>query len=119
MYTNAKDELLDLIETSGKQVLALTIYKKGYEDAEHYTQLGVGYRQDQWNKALRRLDFGYDSGYGLQELYGCIWFTDGTHAQRHEYDGSEWWRIIEVPPAPTQTKLSDELTPKEEDLQWG
>lgn len=33
----------------------------------------------------------YDSGYGLQELFGDVVFKDGTWLSRGEYDGSEWW----------------------------
>ena len=40
---------------------------------------------------LSRLDFEYDDGYGAQELFGCIWYIDGTWSERGEYDGSEWW----------------------------
>lgn len=32
-----------------------------------------------------------DSGYGAQELFGYIWYNDGTWSERAEYDGAEWW----------------------------
>lgn len=33
----------------------------------------------------------YDAGFGTQELYGYVWFKDGSWLERHEYDGSEEW----------------------------
>lgn len=39
----------------------------------------------------------YDNGYGGQELYGVITFTDGTWLSRGEYDGSEWWEYNKLP----------------------
>jgi hypothetical protein len=47
---------------------------------------------------LDKLDFDYDEDYGGQELFGYIWYKDGTWSERGEYDGSEWWRHIERPP---------------------
>lgn len=43
------------------------------------------------------IDFNYDSGYGGQELYGCIVFEDGSWLERGEYDGSEWWGYKSTP----------------------
>ena len=47
---------------------------------------------------LDKLDLSYDEGYGSQELFGYIWYKDGTWSERCEYDGSEWWRHIKRPP---------------------
>jgi hypothetical protein len=46
---------------------------------------------------LPQLDFEYDSGYGGQELFGYIWYEDGTWSSRGEYDGSEWWEHVSRP----------------------
>ena len=43
------------------------------------------------------LDFDYDNGYGGQNLFGCIWYGDGTWSHREEYDGSEWWQYMKCP----------------------
>lgn len=40
---------------------------------------------------LKSLDFEYNDGYGLQEVFGTIIFNDNTWLSRNEYDGSEWW----------------------------
>ena len=47
---------------------------------------------------LEKLNYiDYDSGYGIQELFGIIVFKDGTWLEREEYDGSEWWKHCELP----------------------
>ena len=51
-------------------------------------------------EVLPRLDFDYDSGYGSQELFGTIWYNDGSWSDRGEYDGSEWWQYQKCPPLP-------------------
>ena len=48
----------------------------------------------------------YDSGYGSQQLFGTIWYKDGTWSTRGEYDGSEWWKYNSCPELP---KLLDRL----------
>lgn len=42
----------------------------------------------------------YDSGYGGQELFGTLWFSDGSWADRGEYDGAEWWEHRSFPAIP-------------------
>ena len=51
-------------------------------------------------EVLPRLDFDYNSGYGSQELFGTIWYNDGSWSDRGEYDGSEWWQYQKCPPLP-------------------
>tara|TARA_R110000822_G_scaffold65508_3_gene160309 strand:- start:298 stop:567 length:270 start_codon:yes stop_codon:yes gene_type:complete len=46
---------------------------------------------------LPDLDFDYDNGYCSQQLFGFIWYSDGTWSCRGEYDGSEWWEHVERP----------------------
>jgi hypothetical protein len=47
---------------------------------------------------LPKLDFEYDDGYGGQELFGYIWYKDGTWSEREEYNGSECWKHKSRPP---------------------
>jgi len=54
---------------------------------------------------LNKLDFEYDNGFGLQRLFGVVWFEDGTWATRGEYDGSEWWEVHEIPEIPDHLKI--------------
>jgi hypothetical protein len=49
-------------------------------------------------EVLPRLDFGYKS----QELFGTIWYNDGSWSDRGEYDGSEWWQYQKCPPLPEE-----------------
>lgn len=49
---------------------------------------------------LESLDFEYDESYGCQNLFGTIWYVDGTWSERHEYDGSEWWLYQKAPEIP-------------------
>ena len=53
-------------------------------------------------EVLPLLDFEYDNGYGGQELFGNIWYKDGTWSERGEYDGSEWWEHKVCPAIPKE-----------------
>jgi hypothetical protein len=58
------------------------------------------YSAEDYDKFMESLDFEYDNGYGLQELYGTVWFSDGTWLERWEYDGSEGWCHQSLPAIP-------------------
>jgi len=53
-----------------------------------------------WETFTKIADRTYDSGYGLNEveLGLTIYFKDGTRLVRREYDGAEWWELIELMP---------------------
>lgn len=51
---------------------------------------------------LEEIDIDYNDGYGGQELYGTIWYRDGTWSERGEYDGAEWWEFKKCPPYPKE-----------------
>jgi hypothetical protein len=55
-------------------------------------------------EVLPLLDFQYYARYGCQELFGNVWYTDGTWSERAEYDGSEWWEYKSCPPIPDTRK---------------
>ena len=96
---NAKQELLSTIEE--KDVLCAYIeYDYDWDEPHKKISLKRGYREDEWEAFLQQLDFLYNDGYGGQLLFGTIWFTDGTWADRAEYDGSEWWVIRQIPSIP-------------------
>ena len=81
---NAKREILE--HTKGKDVEFVSIaFRQGYG---HEPKRIKGTLED----VLPLLDFNYDDGYGGQELFGYIWYADGTWSDRGEYDGSEWWQ---------------------------
>jgi hypothetical protein len=98
---NAKEEFVGHIED--RKVLCAEI-SKGYYETNAFVKLNVGYSEQQWESFLSMLDFNYDNGYGGQELYGTIWYVDGTWSERGEYDGSEWWDYREVPEVPSYLK---------------
>jgi hypothetical protein len=104
--TNAKQEFLNHTFSIGKQVRCASIqYGCEYDDAvPRKYLLNVNYSSNDLDFFLTTLDFCYDSGYGGQELYGTIWYTDGTWSERGEYDGSEWWAYCEVPEIPDELK---------------
>jgi len=106
---NAKQEIEELMlqVSSLTQVRCATIthYKPYLNDAKPKPQpktfnLPILYTAKEAEDFLDSLDFEYDSGYGIQEIYGTIWFEDKTWATREEYDGSEWWEYQEQPEIP-------------------
>ncbi len=99
---NAKDEFL--AHTKDHVVLCATIlHGRDYseEDGETFV-LPVGWQMEKYLDFLANLSFSYDAGYGGQELFGTIWYTDGTWSERGEYDGSEWWDYKACPPIPPE-----------------
>jgi len=44
-----------------------------------------------------KLNFIYDNGFGSQQLFGFIWYKDGTWSDRDEYDGYEQWKHRKPP----------------------
>lgn len=102
---NVKEELLRHIK-EGRIVKCARITRGddwGYEDVINFN-LPIGFDQDYWNRFLSELDFTYDAGYGGQELFGYVWFQDGSWLERGEYDGSEWWAYKKTPVIPEELK---------------
>jgi hypothetical protein len=98
---NAKEEFLGMVRS--KVVTCASIfYKDCWEHDSPGSQhtLPVTYTEEQYNAFVESLDFEYDAGYGGQELFGTVWFKDGTWADRGEYDGSEWWQHHVCPTIP-------------------
>jgi hypothetical protein len=105
---NAKKEFL--VHTKNKELLCVSIFSLCasifYEDLwDHQTSsikyvLPIEHTQEEYDAFIKSLDFDYDSGYGGQELYGTIWYTNGTWSDRGEYDGSEWWQHHQCPDIP-------------------
>ncbi len=91
--TNAKAEFIDLVDT--RRVLCAEVSTETSEFV-----LKVGHSPTEVCEFLDSLDFEYEDGFGGQELFGTVWFTDGTWATREEYDGSEWWEIHALPEIP-------------------
>ena len=99
MYRNAKEELEQLLAGKAKVKCAVI---------DHYGgnwpkfELKVNHTKEEFQSFLNSLDFEYDAGYGVQELYGTVWLEDGTWCTRGEYDGSEWWVHNHLPEIPSE-----------------
>lgn len=59
-----------------------------------------------WEEFQVLADYKYDGGYGGQYVARdlVIIFSDGTHLERGEYDGSEWWEYRETLKIPKKQK---------------
>jgi hypothetical protein len=102
---NCKKEFLE--EVKDKEIVCAEISdcRTAYdEEGGKHHLLPMGYSVRKWNLFLRSLDFEYDGGYGIQEIFGTIWYKDGTWSERGEYDGSEWWAYKSVPVIPEYLK---------------
>ena len=115
--TNAKDEFLGHI--SNRQVLCAQIQKGDDYDEECTPDFGqsvfnltTGWTKEDWDSFISYLDFEYDSGYGGQNLFGTIWYVDGTWSERGEYDGSEWWQYQACPNIPQELNRVDKVRDK-------
>jgi hypothetical protein len=65
-------------------------------------ELNEGYSVDEFKLFLDSIDFEYDNGYGVQNLYGTVWLTNRTWLEREEYDGAEGWRFYKCPELPSE-----------------
>lgn len=95
---NAKQELLDIIKSRNLTILKIdvTLEQTEYDlSSNEYNSI------DKHITALDDLDFDYDSGYGIQELFGIVYCKDSNDnpvwLTRGSYDGSEWWNINTIP----------------------
>ena len=98
--TNAKEEFQEHVK--GMLVKCALVHQNYYwsDDKEPEITLPLNYTEAQYGAFLNQLDFSYDDGYGSQELFGMIWYTDGSWSDRGEYDGSEWWEHNTLPEIP-------------------
>ena len=109
--TNEKDEFLRHI--ANREVLCAQIQKgDNYHDKPTILNLTTGWTKEDWDQFLSDLDFEYDSGYGGQELFGTIWYVDGTWSDRGEYDGSEWYEYHICPQIPKELDRLDKVRDK-------
>lgn len=76
---NAKQELIEHIGNREVKYVHIEYYK------DRKTIAGT------LSEVLPLLYFEYDEGFGWQELFGNIWYADGTWSERGEYNGKEWW----------------------------
>ena len=107
---NAKEELtLHLGSNINKVMCAIvehSVWNYEQEEPKKSFKLLLNHTQEDFTLFLESLNFDYDNGYGLQELYGTVWFNDGTWLQRWEYDGSEGWEYMKCPTVPDELWLT-------------
>ena len=110
---NAREEFIKHV--GSKSVLCAEIQRGDDYDADDVDDqtsvfnLTTGWDSEDWSKFLSNLDFEYDSGYGGQNLFGTIWYADGTWSDRGEYDGSEWYEYHICPNIPAELDRKDKV----------
>lgn len=100
---NAKEEFKEIC-AARKLICAEIYFLFNYGEDRYEYKLKIGYTNNKLIEFMDSLNFEYDSGYGIRQLYGTIWFEDGVWAEREEYDGSEWWKINSYPIIPEDLK---------------
>lgn len=95
---NAKQELLDIIKSRNLTILKIDITFDNID----YDLVSNEYNSiSKHITSLDDLNFEYDSGYGIQELFGVVYCKDINNnpvwLTRGEYDGSEWWNVNTIP----------------------
>ena len=104
---NCKEDFLE--EIAGHEIMCAEIihgdrWDDEEGDAKDIARLPLGFTEKDYSHFLEAIDYEYDSGYGGQEVFGNIWYKDGTWSERGEYDGSEWWAYKTVPVIPDELK---------------
>ena len=88
---------LEEIQKNNKEVISAIMVLNRFPDTDLKIVLNINYSENEYNNFLKVSDVKYENGFGLQELYGYIWYNDGTWSERHEYDGEEEWRYKKCP----------------------
>lgn len=101
---NVFDELMDLKDAHNVTIKAANLsVGDGFTERPTAYTLYPDHSGDEYTAFLEQLaTLDYDNGFGSQELHGYVWFTDGTWAERREYDGSEWWVRVTKPAFPAR-----------------
>ena len=99
--TNAREEFIEHIGNRDVLCAKLTTGEYEWEDFQTFL-LKKNYTELDYLNFLSQINYIYDSGYGGQELFGTIWYKDGTWSIRGEYDGSEWWEHVSKPNIPPE-----------------
>ena len=120
---NAKNELLKKlgkVKKTLEDVVAYNIYldtitcwETDVPDRISVSIKGTKLTQEEINK----LDIEYDPGYGGQELFGRVLFSDNSWFKRGEYDGAEWW-LYQYPPT-VEEVLEGEITHEDHSSRYG
>lgn len=100
--SNCKEDFLREIEGHDLLCAEITSGAEYLPDEDRKIfRLTIGFSENEYQLFLKCINYEYDSGYGGQEVYGTIWYKDGTWSERGEYDGSEWWEYKACPDVPS------------------
>ena len=110
---NAKKELVEALDDLTKKYsvsvkCAWMTYKDYSGTNKVHAYLPVGFNTGELVDFLREIDFDYDDGWGTQEVFGLVWFDDGSWMERGEYDGAEWWEYRQTPDIPAYLTVEQE-----------
>jgi hypothetical protein len=92
---NAKEEFLGLVTGTEATVLWAKFTTETGGEAILFPACAASKRA--WDLFLSVLDYKYDSGFGGEDTEGTVMFSDGSWAEREEYDGSSRW-VLRVKP---------------------
>lgn len=90
---NAKQEFLHEVNNKAIKCVEIRVNQSDID-------LKIDFTDEEYTLFLEKLNIEYDSGYGGQELYGLIWYSNGDWSERGEYDGAEWWEYKTTPEIP-------------------
>lgn len=94
---NARQELEEHLKEWNLTLLAAEIQ---IDNPKRNPILYPDHTEEELATFYEQLDFEYDNGYGSQNIFGILWFTNGHYSDRLEYDGSECWQYHEPPSLP-------------------
>ena len=99
--TNARQEFIEHIGNREVLCAKIATERDDREDFQTFL-LKKNYTELDYLNFLSQINYIYDSGFGVQELFGTIWYKDGTWSIRGEYDGSERWEHVSKPEIPKE-----------------
>lgn len=101
---NTKEELITALDNIKDHSVSIKCAWISYKDFagkdSKVVKLKLGFTKLELDHFMAELDFGYNNCWGNQELFGIIWFDDGSWLERGEYDGTEWWEYKRTPEIP-------------------
>lgn len=98
---NAKTEFSEHIQNLVVKCATISCWVNGNR---YEVNLKINHSKEEYEEFVNQLDFYYHDGFGCQNLFGTIWYDDGTWSERSEYDGSEWWEHMQAPIIPDDLK---------------
>lgn len=93
---NAKTQFLKAINDKTLICARVGIDREDFGQNIKWFILKNNFSKQEFDDFCDKLNFNYDDGYGSQELFGIILFSD-SYSDRGEYDGSEWWENHRMP----------------------